>query len=358
MKWSDRDTHLVGTYGKQLFPEKIAGFDFDGTLIKTKSGAKFARHENDWTFLYKGVPKKLRELSKTHNVVIFTNQRGLNSKKRTEEWKNKVNKFVQKLDIPIKIIAAIHNDNFRKPRTGMYQTYYTKNDHSFYVGDACGRKNDFADTDYKFALNLRIKFYTPEFFFRDIDNIRDCKASYFFDIKNIETGTYTDFIPADKELIIMMGFQGSGKSYYTKKYIEVNNYCRVNRDLLGTMKKCEKECKKLMSDNKNIVIDNTNPSIKSRSGFIKIAKEHNYNIRLIEFKTSFEQSVHNMWYRHFKENKPILPKIAQHMYKKNYQSPSLDEGFDNIEELQFKLDIDTNTETGKLELDLYSKYYE
>ncbi len=38
---------------------------------------------------------------------------------------------------------------------------------SFYVGDMTGRKNDKYDTDLKFALNLQIKFMTPEEYFLD-----------------------------------------------------------------------------------------------------------------------------------------------------------------------------------------------
>ena len=36
---------------------------------------------------------------------------------------------------------------------------------SFYCGDACGRENDFSDTDLKFALNLNIPVFTPEYIF-------------------------------------------------------------------------------------------------------------------------------------------------------------------------------------------------
>lgn len=38
-------------------------------------------------------------------------------------------------------------------------------DISFYCGDAAGRKapvKDFTDSDLKFALNLKLKFYTPD----------------------------------------------------------------------------------------------------------------------------------------------------------------------------------------------------
>ena len=43
-----------------------------------------------------------------------------------------------------------------------------------YIGDAAGRKgigsrsSDFADTDYKLALNLGVNFQTPESFFSTI----------------------------------------------------------------------------------------------------------------------------------------------------------------------------------------------
>lgn len=41
---------------------------------------------------------------------------------------------------------------------------------SFYCGDAAGRKGpvkDFTDSDLKFALNLKLKFYTPDQLFLD-----------------------------------------------------------------------------------------------------------------------------------------------------------------------------------------------
>lgn len=54
---------------------KLAAFDLDGTLIKTKSGARFPKDETDWTFFDRSVPLKLRELSTAgHLIVIFSNQ--------------------------------------------------------------------------------------------------------------------------------------------------------------------------------------------------------------------------------------------------------------------------------------------
>lgn len=67
-------------------------------------------------------------------------------------------------------------DFFRKPETGMwYQLIKDINemgpeidfDKSFFVGDAAGRKNDFSDSDRKFARTLNLQFFTPEEFFID-----------------------------------------------------------------------------------------------------------------------------------------------------------------------------------------------
>ena len=47
----------------------------------------------------------------------------------------------------------------------------TVNNTNLYIGDAAGRpkkdskKKDFADTDYKFALNSKMSFLTPEEYF-------------------------------------------------------------------------------------------------------------------------------------------------------------------------------------------------
>ena len=42
-------------------------------------------------------------------------------------------------------------------------------DVSFYCGDAAGRNvpKDFTDSDLKFALNLKLKFFTPDQLFLD-----------------------------------------------------------------------------------------------------------------------------------------------------------------------------------------------
>jgi bifunctional polynucleotide phosphatase/kinase len=82
-------------------------------------------------------------------------------------------------DVPIRVLAALNKyDIYRKPNVGMYQVvkqlYEEKGlavdlENSLFVGDAAGRLGggkgkvkDHSDTDYKFALNVGVKFVTPE----------------------------------------------------------------------------------------------------------------------------------------------------------------------------------------------------
>ena len=55
--------------------QKVAAFDMDYTLIKTKSGRKFPKNSSDWIFWESDiVPQKLRKLHEDEfRVVVFTN---------------------------------------------------------------------------------------------------------------------------------------------------------------------------------------------------------------------------------------------------------------------------------------------
>jgi len=91
-----------------------------------------------------------------------------------------------------------------------------------YVGDAAGRKksktyrkNDFSNSDYKFALNTEFKFFTPEEFFLDekCDYPLIKNTLHDYDINNNEHIKY-DVKP--KEAIIFMGHQIVGNQPFEK----------------------------------------------------------------------------------------------------------------------------------------------
>lgn len=162
---------------------KIAGFDIDWTIIKTRSGKKFPTGPSDWTFLFDSVPQKLRDLQKDgRKVVFFTNQAGI--EKGKQDVKSLLRKFediINSLGIPIQVFICTGNSHYRKPSTTMWQFFESKCNggikidakESVYVGDAAGRpKNwspgkpkDFSATDRMFAANCEVSFATPEAFF-------------------------------------------------------------------------------------------------------------------------------------------------------------------------------------------------
>ncbi|CDK25485.1 unnamed protein product [Kuraishia capsulata CBS 1993] len=165
---------------------KVAAFDLDHTLIKSKSGAKnFSIAPTDWKWLFPSVPQKLRELAdQGFQVLIFTNQGVTVVKKDSKSMGN----FTTKMQLifcqlPVKLYAAcrlpkktvsLDGKDFRKPSTEMWQLALlhlgiSKDDidmeNSFFVGDAAGRPDDFSDSDKVFAHRIGLTFHVPEEYF-------------------------------------------------------------------------------------------------------------------------------------------------------------------------------------------------
>lgn len=165
--------------------EEMVAFDMDGTLIKTKSGKAFAINEDDWTIWDPSVRTTLQRLHNENKyLAIISNQSGLKDGKVTAAGlKRKVDAIIASIGVPMDFICAMEDDRFRKPRPGMYEFLCAARHgrstadtvaadgicsserfaQSTYVGDAAGRpkegtrNKDFADSDYKLALNIGAK---------------------------------------------------------------------------------------------------------------------------------------------------------------------------------------------------------
>ena len=145
--------------------KKIASFDMDSTLICTKSGKTFPKNSDDWKWLYPCSKQKLWTLFKSkYKIIIITNQAGIkNSKKRMDEFKNKIEQIEQSLlnDYPVlyfEIYCLPHKDIHRKPYPTIFENILIDRTKSFYCGDAAGRKVngkllDPSSADIKFAYN-------------------------------------------------------------------------------------------------------------------------------------------------------------------------------------------------------------
>uniref|UniRef100_A0A1I7WCS4 mRNA guanylyltransferase n=1 Tax=Heterorhabditis bacteriophora TaxID=37862 RepID=A0A1I7WCS4_HETBA len=116
---------IIFTHNNCEGREKIAGFDMDGTLIITKSGKVFPNDVSDWKIIYDRVIPRLHELyhHENYKIVIFTNQKG------------------------IKVVS-------------IYYLFYC---HLNFIRIIDGK--DHSNADRFFALNIGIRFETPEQFF-------------------------------------------------------------------------------------------------------------------------------------------------------------------------------------------------
>jgi bifunctional polynucleotide phosphatase/kinase len=323
---------------------KIAGFDFDFTLVKTKSGKKFPIDENDWELLDSSVLSKLSQLSKNgYSLVIFSNQNGVGSgKKNSKSVTQRLRNFIDFTKLNWVCIAATQKDMLRKPSTGMwhllFDNYQIDMKESFYVGDAAGRidPKDFSCSDRKFALNLKLNFYTPEEFFQN-----ESKTSNFiidgFNPREYKLKPYQklSFEKEEKEMIIMVGCPGSGKSKFVKKYYKDYDY--INQDNLKTKTKCLKETLNSIKEYKSVIVDNTNPTVDVRKYYIDLAKKYDYKVKCYIMNVEKDLGKHMNYYRFKKGNgikHKLIPDIVYNVYFKKYEEPKLEEGLDIIKKIE------------------------
>jgi bifunctional polynucleotide phosphatase/kinase len=326
----ETESYIIINNGENNKNKSLCLFDLDGTLIK------FNLNSDNYILQYDNVITKLIEINRDNNIIIITNQKQLNNNKKYILFMNKINKLITELrknNIFIEIYISIKNDKYRKPNIGFIDIIKTKynKDIKYYCGDALGRENDFNDTDLKFALNLDIDIYSPEQIFLDkpIDN-----KIIKYPILNKKKYNFR-YEPKQKEMIIMIGFPGSGKSTIAKmiqEYGYINNlyYNIISRDKLKTIKKCIINTKDCIKNNYNIIIDNTNPDKKSRKIFVDIGIENKYKIIYIILETSEKISKHNNYYRHIKYGKELIPDIVYNIFKSKYEEPNKNEKYDKI----------------------------
>lgn len=370
----DADWSGVGEVSSKGFPpmiqligpgikgsSKVAGFDLDYTLIRTKSGKKWPTGPSDWVLWSDKVQGKLEELHKDgYKIVIISNQKGIEKgHTKPTDFQLKINQIANHVHLPIQCFAATGEGHYRKPATKMWDLMAAEENDGIkldlskcmYIGDAAGRaKNwapgkprDFSCSDRMFAYNIGIQFYTPEQFF-DGDKPasfewHSCDPQKMLDEgeKRSKTQTYHQQDKKVKDMVLMVGPPASGKSSFAKDKLVSQGYTWINRDTLNTPAKCLKATLEAVGAGKNVVIDNTNPSKAVRADYIDVAKEAGYVVRCFVMDTPLELAFHMNMFRQSKSEGAVrrIPQVAYNMYKKNFEAPSQSEGFKAIEKIQF-----------------------
>ena len=288
-----------------IYKQKMAGFDYDWTLVKPKGERTFPKDINDWEFLYDNIPNFIKECyEKNCMVVIFTNQ--------TKPWKcDQIKLILEPLQIPMFIVTSLDKSQ-HKPNPYMFHEFIKDNtidkQNSFYIGDALGRKGDWSNSDKLFAKNIGISYFSPETTFHIKEEI------------HIPIIKLSD----DFEIIIMVGYPGSGKTTiaeHIKK--QNNNYTIISGDIFKNPLKMINYSKQFLNIS-SIIFDSTNSSKKKRQMYIEFAKQNNYSVKCLYISTSMDISYKRNKCR---DDKQQVPRIAFNVYKKYFEMPDESEGF-------------------------------
>lgn len=320
---------------------KIASFDLDWTIIKPKGNTVFPKDNNDWVVFPK-MQKFIREkYNDDYCIVIFTNQKNIDK----GSFKTKIINLSKLLKVPLLLYGSTELDVHRKPSVGMWNMLVEKigtidTTNSFYIGDAAGRRDDFSDTDYKFALNIPIKFYAA--YHGEIDFHGKSIIIPEHPLKNVgDTSTHVNDCE-NQEMIILVGPPACSKSSWSEDYVKThNNYVIACQDDLHTKPKLIKFINSEIKKGKSVIIDRQNEKIKTRKEFIDIARASGIKVRILWFNVPKNLAEHLNMYRKIMTNKNVPNVVFNKFYSEKegvgLEIPNVHENVDEIVNMNFSI---------------------
>jgi len=291
--------------------KKIAAFDYDWTLVKPASGGTFPRNVEDWTWLNTNVvPGLQKAYSRGFAILVFTNQ--------TKAWKcDQIKIALESVGVPMLVAIGIEKVD-QKPALSLFTsavTWQWDKEVSYFVGDALGRRGDWSDSDRVFAE--RVGFAAT--------NIKPPEDVFPYENATATRIPRTIRPSSKQEVVIMIGYPGSGKSTIARDILGAAGYAVMSGDELKTSAKMIKTADGILKadSKKSIVFDATNPSKKKRAEYIEFANKWKLGVRCIHVATSQEESMARNQQR---PTDKIIPRIAYNLYKKNFEEPAAMEG--------------------------------
>jgi DNA 3'-phosphatase len=291
----------------KLKHSKSAGFDMDDTLIYGSDGGGYKA--------YPFAVEKLRELDRQgYNILVFSNQKRPRQNDRIVNAK--IEAVIELYDpLPIHFYCARGEDEFRKPGIGMLKLVpagYGKLE--FFVGDADGGEDAFSDADVGFAKGAGVRYETPEKYFNVYEEIggklpvelRESKIKFM-------------------TMVLLVGYPGCGKTTFCEG--RLGHMKRISRDVVGNMGRCLKMCREELERGGSVVVDNLNASRESREGFIEVGNECGAAIVGVHFRVGMGVAQKRNEKR---DGKGKVPSVVFYKYRKEFEMPMKDEGFDAI----------------------------
>lgn len=331
--WTDYNGCVSNTNTNIPFKKGIA-FDFDDTLVYLHTDQ-----------LMPSVFETLQDLQTEHHIVIFSNQRGIETKKTSHvEVQHRFDCFVKQLGFPVSIYYSYSRNLFRKPYTGMldlFQQTYPNCQLQYYCGDACGRKGDFSISDLYFANNSKLPFRTPEMVFSESKewfSIHPKKSLTLYSKDKYEAGclsnprnlfsytlidTWKSDISVDRRtLVVMVGPPGSGKTTLSNYLCDRYSMKSISRDQIPSQSKRDKLFDRFKNDSTipGIVIDDTNSLQKKRQHWMSKVDD-TWNVVTLFINIPKDISFYLCHYRCMFPDTTYIPNVAIHTYYKRLEPP-------------------------------------
>lgn len=156
--------------------------------------------------------------------------------------------------------------------------------------------------------------------------------------------------PGGGEVVIFVGMPASGKSTLAASYT-ARGYLRLNRDERGgTLRGLAQELDRALAEGaERVVLDNTYGTRAQRAPVVALARRHGLGVRVISMTTPLEAAQANAVDRMLdrcgrllepeelrqanKRDPNLFSPNVQFRYRREYEPPHADEGFDAIEEV-------------------------
>jgi HAD superfamily hydrolase (TIGR01662 family) len=168
------------------------------------------------------------------------------------------------------------------------------------------------------------------------------------------------------DVVMIVGYPAAGKSSIAQSYVNRcvkmgEGYTYLNRDQVGgSVIALLPKMEVAIENGENVVLDNTFPTIASRRPFIESAKARGATITCDWLNTSIEDAQFNACMRMMDRHKKILsaedmkeekspnifPPVVLFKYKKEFEKPTMTEGFDLVAKREFNRTF-PNSWTGK-----------
>jgi bifunctional polynucleotide phosphatase/kinase len=340
-----------------------ACFDFDGTLVKTRSGATFCRDAKDWVWFDPSVPKRLRQLANSesdapsHRLIIFSNQ--------TVRFKEAtvIDALTQAGVLEHTDVYIAYDKSLKKPGRSMYERAFPLRRllkgangplelelardvrhpvGSFFVGDALGRAGDWSDSDRRFAEACGLPWIGPEEFFGNLsEDSRTTTATGGAAI--VPTSTSCQSNPSlsssktrsdGQEMVLMVGPQASGKTTFAREVFGADaRYVVLHGDdpLHKTEARFLAATKHALTVlNRSVVVDATNGTRAKRAKFVTVArKAGDVRVRCVVVTTPIDECRR----RNALRSSGRVPPVVYAVFLKHYVRPSTTEEDIDVVEL-------------------------